>query len=61
MRTITRMLVSRQAWPCPPEQYKAIVAKAPPDDDMDAGDGSPAIGHPGMGDMSGMAGASSAQ
>lgn len=44
-----------------PAQYQAIVAKAPPDDDMDAGAGHPAAGHPGMGDMPGMAGTSSAQ
>lgn len=39
-----------------PAQYQAIVARAPPDDDMDAG-----AGHRGMRDMPGMAGASSAQ
>ena len=44
-----------------PAQYKAIVAKAPPDDDMDAGDGHPAASHQDMHDMPGMAGTPSAQ
>lgn len=44
-----------------PAQYKAIVAKAPPDDDMDTGDARPAAGHQGMGGMPGMPGAPSAQ
>ena len=44
-----------------PAQYQAIVARAPPDDDMDGGGDHPAAGHQGMGGMPGMAGASSAQ
>ncbi len=39
-----------------PAQYKAIVAKAPPDDDMDMGHAHADAGHPGMGDMPAMAG-----
>ena len=39
-----------------PVQYKAIVAKAPPDEDMDMGRDHADAGHPGMADMPGMAG-----
>ena len=36
-----------------PAQYRAIVARAPPDDDMDAGGGRPAAGRQGMPGMAG--------
>ncbi|GAB3792154.1 c-type cytochrome [Dyella agri] len=39
-----------------PAEYKAIVAKAPPDDDMDMGHDHADGSHPGMDDMPGMAG-----
>jgi len=39
-----------------PAQYKAIVAKAPPDDDMDMGHDHADAGRPAAGDMPGMAG-----
>ena len=39
-----------------PAQYQAIVAKAPPDDDMEMGHAHADAGHHGMGDMPGMAG-----
>ena len=55
--TIWSMVAFLQQLPdMTPAQYKAIVAKAPPDDDMDAAAGDAAAGHPGTDAMPGMAG-----
>jgi mono/diheme cytochrome c family protein len=55
--TIWSMVAFLQQLPdMTPAQYKAIVAKAPPDDDMDAAAGDAAAGHPGKDAMPGMAG-----
>ncbi|BFI95783.1 MAG: hypothetical protein RSP_12930 [Rhodanobacter sp.] len=59
--TIWSMVAFLQKLPgLTPAQYQAIVAKAPPDDDMDGGDDHPAAGHPVMGDMPGMTGSAAA-
>ncbi|MBA2078053.1 cytochrome c [Rhodanobacter sp. PCA2] len=59
--TIWSMVAFLQKLPdMTPAQYKAIVAMAPPDDDMVMGGDHHDAGHPGMDDMPGMAGTAGA-